>query len=102
MTLSDLIQQLTEASEELGPDAEVRLAHQPSYPFEYTIEGISTLHPHAGEIEEIEVLMTTTPRDDWPENAEQQLEALRSSPRVVWICEGDQIGYTTRDHWDCL
>jgi hypothetical protein len=35
MTLSDLIEQLTDLADEVGGDAEVRLAIQPNYPFEH-------------------------------------------------------------------
>lgn len=102
MTLKDLIDQLSEIAEELGPDTEVRLASQPRWPFEWSIAGLSTLNPSQEEIDEIRELMLSTPRDDWPEDAEEQLRSLEQAPRFVWICEGSQIGYTTDRHWDEL
>jgi len=37
MSIDELIEVLQEAREDLGGDAEVRLAMQPNWPFEYTI-----------------------------------------------------------------
>lgn len=75
MTLQELIDQLSEVAQEFGPDTEVRLASQPSWSFDWTIAGISTLHSQDEEL---------------------------AAPRVVWICEGSQIGYTTDRHWEAL
>lgn len=102
MTLRELIERLVEIEEEFGPDTEVRLASQPSWPLEWTVAGISTLHPRQDEIEELRQLMGDTPREDWPEDAEEQLARLCSEQHVVWICEGRHLGYTSRSHWEEL
>jgi hypothetical protein len=60
VTVTDLIQQL----EGCDPDAEVRLAHQPTWPFEYAID---------------------------PGNAAVEVE-LDGGP-VVYLGEGAQLGY---------
>lgn len=37
MRISDLIEYLTDVENEVGPDAEVRIAHQPRWAFEYSL-----------------------------------------------------------------
>ena len=71
MTIRELIDQLTDIVEELGSDrAEVRLAHQPSWPFEYSIGEVAVVRENEDEDE-----------------LEDELEA------VVYIGEHSQIGY---------
>lgn len=45
MTVEQLIAALEELAEECGPDTEVRLAVQPSYPFQHTIEDVVLVGP---------------------------------------------------------
>lgn len=68
MTLKDLIDTLTDFAEEHGEDVEVRLAFQPSWPFEHSIG-------------DIEVAMLR-----------ERSVATLDGP-VVYIGEGKQLGY---------
>ena len=58
--------------EDMPEDAEVRLAQQPSWPFEYSIGGVVMVGPDAGTEDEDE---------DAPEE------------NVVYIAESGQLGY---------
>lgn len=69
MTVRELINLL----EDYNEDAEVRIAHQPSWPFEYSIGNVVGCEGADHEDEDAE------PNDD---------DAL-----VVYIGEGDQLGY---------
>ena len=50
MLLQDLIDQLTELKESVGGEREVRLANQPSWPFEYTISNVLAVDPNAEDV----------------------------------------------------
>ncbi len=67
MTVRELIEELEEMAGEFGDDCEVRIAHQPSWPFEYGI----------GEI----VADVSADEEEAPGSA------------VIYIGEKDQIGY---------
>lgn len=81
MTVSELKQLL----EDCDDDAEVRLAHQPSWPFEYSCrnvaDGNELLRDYADGLD--------------PEEAEEQAATLSqgTDTNVVYIFEGAQIGY---------
>ena len=78
MTLNDLIEQLTDLRTSLDDDAdpEVRLAHQPRWPFEYSV-GTVTLVGATGEVEE---------EEDREEEGDQD-------ETIIYIGEGTQLGY---------
>lgn len=79
MTVAQLIGFLNEQPE----DAEVRLAQQPSWPFEYTINSeIPVIGP-----DEIEQTIRDMSVGD-PEPAE-----LEEVEKIVYICEGTQERY---------
>jgi len=70
MNIRDLITMLEEIAEE-SPEAEVRIAEQPSWPFENEINGV------------VEVVL-----DD-----ERYEDGVSEPPVVVYLEEGEQIGY---------
>jgi hypothetical protein len=74
MTLRDLIDRLTDLAEEYGEDTEVRLAFQPSWPFEHSI----------GEVAAVD------PSEPHPQMEED--DAPGKTP-VVYLGEGSQLGY---------
>lgn len=103
MLLQDLIDQLTELKESVGGEREVRLANQPSWPFEYTISNVLAVDPNAEDvaaykkaIEDGEVLVEDM-KDALDTIAD--LEAQSTENTVVYICEGTQLGYTSSSHW---
>lgn len=63
MTVRELIEEL----EGMNPEAEVRFASQPSWPFEYSVSGV--------------VGISTDDEDD------------RTDAETVYLVEGTQIGY---------
>lgn len=70
MTVQELITEL----EQMNPDAEVRIASQPEWPFEYDVE----------QIREIS-------RDDC--NPDEPMPMADDEPSVVYIAEGRQLAY---------
>lgn len=95
MTLSDLINALEELRELHGEDVEVRLAQQPSWPFEYGLSEIVALDMHADEREEIDEFLGEAVEDtDDVVEARLRLAELDAQSRVVvYLGEGSQIGY---------
>lgn len=71
MTISDLISELEYLAEVMGDETEVRIASQPSWPFEYSIAGITSVEPN---------------------DVEDGDNGDVSEP-VVYLVEGNQIGY---------
>lgn len=69
-----IVYELKMLLEDLDEDAEVRLAMQPSWPMEYTI----------GDV----VLVEETPLHELDEH-----EVDDYTPGIVYISEGDQLGY---------
>jgi hypothetical protein len=59
------VQELMDLLEDLDPEAEVRMAQQPSWPFEYSISDVMQPEPPAEE----------------------------DRPNVVYLVEGSQLGY---------
>jgi len=103
MTVQDLINEL----QGFSPDAEVRLATQPSWPFEYSVSAVAQTEPGEGYgIRQNEdgwyVTYDADDADfsDGPlESAGEAREALESrlaregTDPVVYIGEGTQLGY---------
>ena len=80
MTLNELIERLEEYRDELGEDAEVRLMTQQNWPFENTITGLAS----SAEINGAD--------DDDDEDVE--------ADAVVYIVDGQQIGYGSKRAWE--
>jgi len=99
MTLSELIDHLTTIQSGLddGHDPEVRLAHQPSWPFELHIAQVVEVDMHADEREEIrEFLGVADPLEDGSaiDDARKRLTEIDANPgTVIYLGEGSQIGY---------
>jgi hypothetical protein len=85
MNLADLIEKLTELAETVGENTEVRLATQPHYPFYNSIAGVvvSTDFQEGDEEEEEET-----------EYSAEDLEV------IIYILEGSQIGYGSKNAWN--
>lgn len=81
MTIDELIQRLEDYRDEIGGDAEVRLMTQQNWPFENTIFGLAS-----GE----EINADPDEGDDDDVEADQ----------VLYICEGEQLGYGSKRAWD--
>lgn len=72
MTVGQLLEALQDIAEEHGGDVEVRLAHQPQWAFEYSIDDV--------------VLVEASEPDEDDEDADQE-------EPVVYIAEKSQLGY---------
>jgi len=73
MTVKQLIRQL----EDFNPDSEVRLAIQPSWPFEHSIGNV------------VSVSLTDEDADD----DEEVPDYANTGEEIVYIGEGYQVGY---------
>ena len=82
MTIDELIARLEDYRDEIGGNAEVRLMTQQNWPFENTICGLAS----GAEI------------NDFDEDEEDGNDATDDS--VLYIVEGQQIGYGTKRAWD--
>lgn len=80
MTVDELIARLEEYRDVLGGDAEVRLMTQQQWPFENAVCGIVS-----GE-----------ELNDLDEEDDSDVE----DERVVYIVEGQQLGYGSKRAWD--
>lgn len=69
------VEELMDRLSEMPPGAEVRLAHQPSWPFEYSVDGWSPV-------------VAVDPSEDDGEGPPAE-----AGETVVYIVEGSQIGY---------
>ena len=84
MTVSELIERLEEYRELMGDDCEVRLMTQQNWPFENNITGLCS----AAEI-----------ADD-NDNDDEETEKIDEPEAVVYLCEGQQLGYGTKAAWN--
>tara|TARA_R110000751_G_scaffold71196_7_gene144019 strand:- start:9508 stop:9744 length:237 start_codon:yes stop_codon:yes gene_type:complete len=77
MTVDELIEQLIEYRDVLGGDTEVRSMQQPSWPFEYSIDGLVSTEE-----------MGSSKDDRNPTNETK-----------VFILEGTQLCYGSKSAW---
>jgi hypothetical protein len=85
MTIDELIARLEDYRDEIGGDAEVRLMTQQNWPFENTICGLAS----GAEINDF---------DEDDEDGDDDDDATEDS--VLYIVEGQQLGYGTKRAWD--
>jgi len=81
MTVEELIERLGE----YDGDAKVRLMAQPNYPFEYGIRGLASTSEISGYHYE---------HNDGDASDEGTPE------EIIYLVEGEQIGYGQKDAWD--
>src|SRR5687767_5354185 len=91
MTISQLIETLTELADEHGPDTEVRLMSQPNYPFEYAISGVTDLA----------AIWEAEKEDQEDEDNPEQFDpdGVEADTPVIYLTEGQQLGYGTSAAW---
>jgi hypothetical protein len=85
MTIDELIARLEDYRDEIGGDAEVRLMTQQNWPFENSIYGLAS----GAEINDY---------DEDDEDGGDDDDA--SEDAVLFIVEGQQLGYGTKRAWD--
>ena len=85
MTIDELIARLEDYRDEIGGDAEVRLMTQQNWPFENSIDGLAS----GAEINDYD-------EDDEDGGDEDDV----SEDAVLFIVEGQQLGYGTKRAWE--
>jgi hypothetical protein len=80
MTIDQLIERLEEYRDTLGGDAEVRLMTQQNWPFENTVTGLAS----GEEINQAD--------DEDDDDVDDDV--------VVYIVEGQQLGYGSKRAWE--
>lgn len=88
MTIDELIERLEEYRDALGGDAEVHLMTQQNWPFENRIAGVCS----------DEEINNYDPEEE--DEAEDGVHAVAETFGVVYIVEGDQIGYGNKRAWE--
>jgi len=91
MTIDELIARLEDYRDEIGGDAEVRLMTQQNWPFENSIYGLAS----GAEINDYQDDEDGDEDDDSDDAAEDAAEDA-----VLFIVEGQQLGYGTKRAWD--
>lgn len=93
MTAAELIELLSG----VDPDTEVRLAEQPSWPFEYSIAGVEEVKMGADQEENANLECAQEILDADHTTPEERAEANRmldsASSTIVYIVEGTQLAY---------
>lgn len=88
------VRELKQILDDLDDDTEVRIAHQPSWPFEYSISEVVESSSNDDDIEDVENALKTDLTDDEKEEANAELQRLEEeNVTIVYIAEGTQIGY---------
>ena len=82
MTIDELIARLEDYRDEIGGDAQVRLMTQQNWPFENSIYGLAS----GAEI------------NDYDQDGDDDDDAAEDA--VLFIVEGQQLGYGTKRAWD--
>lgn len=101
MKLDDLIEQLSNLSAAGHGDATVRLAIQPHYPFEHSIDGLKLHLTHQEEIDELESMIFNNNYPEDQDDMRERLEELNEQNQtIIFIREGSQLGYAARDIWN--
>lgn len=103
MKLTELIERLQDVADDLGDkadDAEVRLAHQPRWAFEYSIAGVA-LSTDLCANEDGRPECGAPPDRQCETGCERRAEAEddEAAP-IVYLAEGEQIGYAPAGIWE--
>ena len=80
------VRELIDALENFDENQEVRLAQQPNYPFEYSIDNI--------------VEFSAAGAKDDPYESEDSVRQDADDEHIVYITEGQQLGYLSKEVWD--
>ena len=86
MTIDELIARLEDYRDEIGGDAQVRLMTQQNWPFENSIYGLAS----GAEINDYD--------EDDQDDDDDSDDAAEDS--VLFIVEGQQLGYGTKRAWE--
>lgn len=100
MTLSELIQTLQDIQDDQvdGVDPEVRLASQPSWPFEWSISNVVEIaDPESEDLVSLQDELSETEDEDAAreimDRIDDIMERSKQNGPVVYLAEGTQLGY---------
>ncbi len=93
MTIDELIERLEDYRDDLGGDCEVRLMTQQNWPFENRIVGLA-----AGW----EINSADDDEGDDEDDEDDEVDEVDEveDDRVIFIVEGEQLGYGSKRAWD--
>lgn len=94
--MSMTVAQMIERLQEMDPEAEVRLATQPSWPLEYHVAGVASQQ----EIVDYKRAEEKCDEHGFYNCDECEPETSEEDGNIVWIAEGSQIGYAQRAVWE--
>ncbi len=87
MTVRDLLDML----EGMDENAEVRLAHQPSWPFEYSVSDVQEVTVGGWDDDDLPDLENMTAQEG--QRLREGEEVNEKATKVVYLAEGGQLGY---------
>jgi len=101
MTVGELIETLEDMKEQVGENAQVLFASQPSWPFQYSIRDAHALTKDERRYMAEEALRAEgMDEDDIKENLDE--DELEQEEDVVYLEEGSQIGYLPGEAKDLI
>lgn len=95
------VQELLDLLEGVDPFTEVRIAYQPSYPMECSLGGVrlGSELPDS-EREEAQSVLSAQPGEYTDEERAHARDIVSSEKtEVVYLLEGQHVGYASRDLW---
>lgn len=104
MTLSELTLLFEEAKQEHGEDfdPEVRLAIQPSWPFECRLESVKLVFKEGETIDDLEAALEydELTEDERTRLVEEVSRLREDNTPIIYLAQGTQMGYASADLWD--
>ena len=88
MQIETLITLLEELAQE-HPGAEVRLMNQSNWPFEYSLQGVTT----TSEMDQADA------EDEGPEASDEVGQKRDEKEDIIYLVEGTQLGYGRKTAW---
>jgi hypothetical protein len=79
------VKELIELLRKQGPDAEVQMVIQPTYPHAHRVAGVAS--------------DTAVAETEWDEDGDDEDEVPRDAKDVVYILQGDWVAYGPRAAW---
>jgi len=86
------VRELIELLEGMDADAEVLFVSQPSWPFEYSIDGV------------VERRNVRDEDEDYDDDEDEAEASYRDGEKAndVFLVEGRQLRYGSKNVWDCI
>jgi len=100
VTIDELIEDLRNLSAAGHGECEVKLAMQPSWPFEYTFD-LNLFDVHSDEREELNTQLAEDDEltDEDRAAINHRLNEIEETGMTLYLREVSQIGYASKDIW---